>query len=152
MPAPELQPQNPDYAGDLRSKTLAMPVAGLFGIDFGAIEPGRVEVTLPYREALSFLPGHFQGTVVSAVAYFACTSALGTLLPRDRIGMSLDQSVKFIAPAAGERLVARGRVISAGRSVSVGAADVFAVRHGRETLCATALITTRNMARASLKN
>jgi acyl-coenzyme A thioesterase PaaI-like protein len=39
--------------------------------------------------------------------------------------------------------VARGRLIQFGRTLSVAAADVFSVREGRETLCATALITAR---------
>jgi uncharacterized protein (TIGR00369 family) len=149
MTSPE--PQNPDFAAEVRRSILGMPVAGLFGIDFGVIEAGRVEVLLPFRTELGYRANHFQGTVVAAVAYFSGTSALATLLSGDHVGMTLDQSVKFIAPATGERLIGRGRVISAGRSVSVGAADVFAVRHGRETLCATALVTTRNMPRARMK-
>jgi acyl-coenzyme A thioesterase PaaI-like protein len=47
-------------------------------------------------------------------------------------------------PAVGEKLVARGRVVRSGRTLTVAAADVFAVRDGKETLCATSLTTIRN--------
>jgi len=45
---------------------------------------------------------------------------------------------------SGETLVARGRLVRSGRTLSVAAADVYAVRGGIETLCATALATIRN--------
>jgi acyl-coenzyme A thioesterase PaaI-like protein len=55
-----------------------------------------------------------------------------------------DYTIKLIAPAAGEKLVARGRLVRSGRTLSVTAAEVYAVRDGNETLCATALATIRN--------
>jgi acyl-coenzyme A thioesterase PaaI-like protein len=44
----------------------------------------------------------------------------------------------------GEKLVARGRVVRSGRTLTIAAADVFVVRDGKETLCAIALTTIRN--------
>ena len=41
--------------------------------------------------------------------------------------------------------VARGRVVHAGRTTTVAAAEVYTVEDGTETLCATALITMRNL-------
>jgi hypothetical protein len=38
----------------------------------------------------------------------------------------------------------QGRVLQAGRTNSVGAADVYSVSAGREMLCGTVLATTRN--------
>ena len=144
-------PADPDFAATIRRGTLGMPIARFFGVEFTDIGPGHLEAVLPYRDELSYRPGHFQGTAVSAVAYFAATSALGTLLPADRIGMTLDQNVKFIAAAIGEKLIARGRVISAGYSVGVGSSDVYAIREGKETLCATAQVTVRNVDRKKLE-
>jgi uncharacterized protein (TIGR00369 family) len=146
-----LIPADPDFAATIRRGTLGMPIARFFGVEFTDIRPGHLEAVLPYRDELSYRPGHFQGTAVSAVAYFAATSALSTLLPADRIGLTLDQNVKFLAPAVGEKLVARGRVISAGHSISVGASDVYAIKDGKETLCATAQVTVRNVDRSRLE-
>jgi acyl-coenzyme A thioesterase PaaI-like protein len=55
-----------------------------------------------------------------------------------------DYTLKLLAPAVGEKLIARGRVLKLGRTLSVAAADVFSVLTGEETLCATALATIRN--------
>jgi acyl-coenzyme A thioesterase PaaI-like protein len=70
------------------------------------------------------------------------------MLPDGWGGATADYTIKLLAPAGGERLVARGRLIQFGRTLSVAAAEVFSVRDGRETLCATALITARTFPKA----
>jgi len=67
-----------------------------------------------------------------------------TILPRGWGASTVDYTIKLIAPAAGEKLVARGRLVRSGRTLSVAASDVYIVREGNETLCATALATIRN--------
>ena len=66
------------------------------------------------------------------------------MLPRGWGTTTVDYTIKLVAPASGETLVARGRLLKFGRTLSVAAADVYAVRDGQETLCATALATIRN--------
>jgi len=57
---------------------------------------------------------------------------------------TLDFTIKMTGVAKGEKLRAKGRVLQAGRTNSVGAADVYIVSAERETLCGTVLATTRN--------
>ena len=66
-------------------------------------------------------------------------------MPPGWINMTTDFTVKLIAPADGEKLLARGRVINASNNTTIAAADLFAVKQGKETLCATALVTMRNI-------
>jgi Uncharacterized protein, possibly involved in aromatic compounds catabolism len=47
----------------------------------------------------------------------------------------------MLAPAAGERVLARGRVIRAGRTVTVCSGDVVAFSNGTEKLVATMVAT-----------
>ena len=82
-----------------------------------------MEVEIPVQDAFTFRPGQMQATPVFAVADFAA-----------------------VAPAKGRALRARGRVIDAGKLLTVCAADVYAVAEsGEETLCATLLGTARNI-------
>jgi acyl-coenzyme A thioesterase PaaI-like protein len=67
-----------------------------------------------------------------------------TMLPDGWAASTIDYTVKLLALAVGEKLVARGRVVRSGRTLTVAAADVFVVRDGKETLCAIALTTIRN--------
>ena len=130
----------------VRHAVLAMPVAQALQIRFLSIEAGMVELELPINETFSFRPGQLQATAIFAAADFAAVSAAGTLLPEGWANATIDGTIKFFAPASGSHLLARGRVVNAGKLLSVCAADVYAVQgDGRETLCATWLGSARNI-------
>ena len=101
------------------------------------------EIVLPYREDLSFQPGFFAGAVVGSLADFAAVSATYTLVPAGWRVATVDYDVKVIAPPAGERLIARGRVVKPGSTLLFGAAEVSVEKGGRGTLCAACLATAR---------
>ena len=50
--------------------------------------------------------------------------------------LTVEYKMNLIAPADGEKLIARGQVVRPGRTLIVAKAEVFAVREGKETLCA----------------
>jgi uncharacterized protein (TIGR00369 family) len=134
----------------VRRSVLAMPMAQTLKLAFRRIEPGDVELEIPMQDAWCFRPGQLQATAIFAAADFAAVSAAGTLLPPGFINATIDTSLKFVAPARGSHLVARGRVVKASRTLTVCAADVFAVDGGKETLCATLLGTARNIDAATV--
>ena len=107
--------------------------------------PGEVEIVQPYREELTEHNGFFQAGVVGALADFAGGSAGITLLAPGWVSMTVDYTVKLLAPAKGEKIVARGRVIKPGQMMTVAAADVYAANGSDEKLCATAFVTMRNI-------
>jgi len=124
----------------------AMPMARTLGLRFTHVERGRVELEIPVAQPFTFRPGQLQATPVFAAADFAAMSAAGTLLPPGWANATIDATLKLVGPARGEKLRARGRVVDAGRLLTVCAADVFAVSaEGEETLCATLLGTARNI-------
>ena len=133
----------------VRRTVLAMPMAQTLKLAILKIEPGQVELEMPVQEAFCFRPGQLQATAVFAAADFAAVAAAGTLLPAGYINATVDATLKLLAPARGSHVVARGRVVSASRLLTVCAADVFAVDrdidNGSETLCATLLATARNL-------
>ncbi|MDP3356598.1 MAG: PaaI family thioesterase [Polaromonas sp.] len=130
----------------LQQLVLAMPMARTLGLKFNQLAPGTVELEIPMLEAFTFRPGQLQATAVFALADFAAVAAAGTLLPPGWLNATVDATLKLIAPAQGALLRARGRVVSAGRLLTVCAADVFTVSPaGEEALCATLLGTARNI-------
>jgi uncharacterized protein (TIGR00369 family) len=142
----EFTATNPDYDKHVQMAVLSMPAARLLGFKFNYLKPGHCEIEQVTRKELTQHNGYFQGGIIGALADFAGGSAAGTLLPPGWINMTTDFTVKLIAPADGETLLARGRVIDASTHTTVAAADLYAVKQGRETLCATALVTLRNLA------
>jgi acyl-coenzyme A thioesterase PaaI-like protein len=138
---------SPETLQRLQAQVLAMPMARTLGLRFTRVEPGAVELEVPVSEPFTFRPGQLQATPVFAAADFAAVSAAGTLLPEGWVNATIDATLKLLAPAAGQLLRARGRVVDAGKLLTVCAADVFAVdAAGAETLCATWLGTARNIA------
>ncbi len=136
---------SPDYSR-LERAVLAMPMAHTLGLAFKRIAPGEVELEMPVLDAFCFRPGQLQATAVFAAADFAAVAAAGTLLAPGWINATVDATLKLVAPAQGVLLRARGRVLSAGKLLTVCAADVYAVSAaGDETLCATLLGSARNI-------
>lgn len=140
-----LKAPNPDFEQSVKSAVLSMPAAKHLGFEFGRIAPGEVEIIQPYRKELTQHDGFFQGGVLGALADFAGGSAAGTLLPAGWMNMTIDYTVKILSPAKGKEIVARGRVIKAGRTITVAAADVCSIDGTDEALCATAFVTLRNI-------
>ena len=143
----EYEAPDPDFERVVKERISSMPVSRFYGFRFGTLAPGEAEIVQPYREELSHQEGFFQGGVIGAVADFAAGAAAGTLLPAGWANATADYTVKIVAPAGGESLVARGRVVKPGRTLTVVGVEVHAVAEAeRETLCATALVTFRNLA------
>lgn len=141
----EFTASNPDYDAHVQAAVLSMPAARLLGFHYNYLKPGYCEIEQPTRKELTQHNGYLQGGIIGTLADFAAGSAAGTLLPPGWVNMTTDFTVKLIAPADGEQVLARGRVISATINTTVAAAELFAIKQGKETLCATALVTLRNI-------
>jgi acyl-coenzyme A thioesterase PaaI-like protein len=115
-----------------------------YGIKVLAVAPGAVTVELPFDERFSGPPGQFPASMVGTIGDVAAVSSCLSLLPRGWGIATIDFTVKMTGPAKGEKLQARGRVLQNGRSISVGAADVFVVSGTGESPCGTILASTRN--------
>ena len=86
----------------------------------------------------------FPASMVGTAGDVAAVSSCLSLLPKGWALATLDFTVKMTGIAKGEKLKAKGRVLQAGHTNSVGAADVYIVAAGKEALCGTVLATTRN--------
>jgi uncharacterized protein (TIGR00369 family) len=80
--------------------------------------------------------GFFHGGTIGAVADTAGGYAALSLLPVGSEVVTLEYKINFLRPAAGDRLLAEGSVLRAGRSVTVTRIDVFVEAGGRKSLCA----------------
>ena len=96
---------------------------------------------LPFREDLTQQHGFLHAGIVSTIADSACGYAAYSLMPAEAAVLTVEYKVNFLSPAQGERMVARARVITPGRTVTVCTCDVFAVRNGTERIVATMLGT-----------
>jgi uncharacterized protein (TIGR00369 family) len=137
-------PADPDFEADVRRRFAASPVCAFFGFEVVEVAPGAITLALPQRPEFGHAAGFFQATIIGAIADYAGSYAAYTLIAPEWSRVTLDYTLKFLAPARGDRLIGKGRVLSAGRTLSTCAADVFVERDGTEHLCATALVTVRH--------
>jgi acyl-coenzyme A thioesterase PaaI-like protein len=122
----------------------ALDIVREFAIRLVEVAPGEVTIELPFDKRFSGPPGQFPASMVGAAGDVAAVSSCLSLLPRGWAAATIDFTVKMTGAAKAEKLRAKGRVLQAGRTNSVGAADVYAVSGDSETLCGTVLATTRN--------
>jgi uncharacterized protein (TIGR00369 family) len=106
------------------------------GATLGAISPGSVEIILRPSPAISQQHGFVHAGAVSAIADSAGGYAALSLMPAGRGVLTTEFKINLIAPAAGERIIARGRVVKPGRTLTVVQTEVFAESQGQEKLIA----------------
>ncbi len=73
---------------------------------------------------------------VSAIADSAAGYAALSKMPMDRVVLTTEFKINLLAPATGERIIARGKVVKAGRRLSLAQTEVFAENEGKEQLIA----------------
>lgn len=144
--AERFTPKNPDFAARVRHSFARQGAMRLIGAELSRVEPGRADITVAFRPELSQQHGYFHGGIVGMVADSAGGYAAFSLMPEESSVLTVEYKINLLAPALGERLIARGRVTKAGRTLTVSQADVVVIRDGRETLCATTLQTLMAMA------
>lgn len=132
-----MTPLDPDFEARVRRSFEKQRVMQTMGVTIERIAPGEVDLKLPFREDLTQQHGFLHAGVITTVADSACGYAALTLMPPGAAVLSIEFKVNLLAPAKGEAIVARGRVVKAGRTVSVVHGDVFALDGGQEKLVST---------------
>lgn len=100
------------------------------------IEHGRTEIHLPHWTGVEQQHGFVHGGVVGMIADSAAGYAAMTVVPETASVLTVEFKMNLVAPADGEKLIARGKVVRPGKTLIITQAEVFAVKDGRETLCA----------------
>jgi uncharacterized protein (TIGR00369 family) len=138
---PAFAAQDPEFDANVRRSFESLTLMRTVGARLQHVAPGEVEIDLPFREDLTQHHGYMAAAVLTAIVDVACGYAAMTLMPSGASVLTVEYKVNFLSPAQGERMLARGRVIRPGRTVTVCGGDVLAVRAGEERLVATMLAT-----------
>jgi uncharacterized protein (TIGR00369 family) len=139
------EPRDPDFADRVRESFDRQGIMALIGAQLVRLEPGECEIQLPFKPELSQQHGYYHGGIIGTIADSAGGYAAFSLMPRDASVLTVEYKMNLLAPGDGELLIARGRVLKAGRTLVVAQVDAGVVKDGRETLCATLLQTLMTM-------
>lgn len=105
------------------------------------VEHGYVEVHLPFSKKTAQQHGFFHGGIVTTVADTCSGFAGYSVCDVDEECLSAEFKVNFLAPARGDLLIGRGRIIKDGRTLIIAEATISVVRDGQEHECALMLHT-----------
>ncbi len=102
------------------------------GATLRTILPGTVEIILHPSPTISQQHGFVHAGAISAIADSAAGYAALSLMPAGTGVLTTEFKINLVAPAVGERIIARGRVVKAGRTLTLVQTDVFAENRGQE--------------------
>jgi uncharacterized protein (TIGR00369 family) len=126
------QPSNPSFADEVRESFGKQTMLTTIGAQLITVEPGLVQISLPYRPDLAQQHGYLHAGIVTTIADSACGYAAYTLMPANSEVLSVEFKVNLLRPAKGKSFIAAGEVIKPGKTLTVVRADVFAFDEGSE--------------------
>lgn len=116
------------------------------GARLARVAPGEVEIAMPVSGHLCQQHGFVHAGAVSTIADSAAGYAALTTMPAGNGVLTAEFKINLLSPATGDELVAKGRVVKAGRTLTLAMAEVFAVTDGRPKLCAVLTATLMTIA------
>jgi uncharacterized protein (TIGR00369 family) len=125
-------PRDPHFESRVRENFARQTFMSTLGARLASVRPGEVVIEMPPTGALTQQHGYVHAGAVTSIVDSACGYAAFTLMPADSEVLSVEFKVNLLAPAAGELLVARGRVVRAGRTLTVCQGEVVARTGGEE--------------------
>jgi uncharacterized protein (TIGR00369 family) len=134
-------PPDDHYEQRIRESFASQKFMTRIGASVVSVAPGEVVLELPYRDDLTQQNGFLHAGIVTSIVDVACGYAAYTLMPADSDVLSVEFKVNLMAPGAGERFHAIGRVLRNGRTLSTCAGEVWSLASGGRKQIAAMLAT-----------
>jgi len=138
---PDFLPADPLFEPRVRASFARQQVMQTIGATLAAVEPGAVEIVLPFRADLTQQHGFLHAGIVATILDSACGYAAFSLMSADKAVLSVEYKINLLAPAKGQRFIAKAQVIKAGRNLTVCIGDAFAYENEKQKLVATMTAT-----------
>jgi uncharacterized protein (TIGR00369 family) len=108
-----------------------------FNASLTAVSAGCVILEMPVSEAISQQDGFVHAGAISSLVDSACGYAALTMMPKDSNVLAVEFKINFVSPGLGERIRATGRVLKAGRTITLCQGEAHAISlSGEEKLVA----------------
>lgn len=143
--------RNHAFAEEIKQSFAKQTIMSLIGAELTRVEPGLIEITLPYRADLAQQHGYLHAGIVTTIADSACGYAAYSLMPPNSEVLSVEFKVNLLRPAKGETFSAVAEVVKSGKTLTVVRADVFGIDDGQRDLIATMLGTMIRLASVKIR-
>jgi uncharacterized protein (TIGR00369 family) len=130
------EPRDARYGDRVRESFARQALMRTISAQLSRVEPGRVEIELPFRADLTQQHGYLHAGITSAIADSAGGYAGYSLFPKGSSVLTVEFKINLLAPAAGERFVALGEVVRPGRTLTICRLEVTAIKGELRSLIA----------------
>jgi uncharacterized protein (TIGR00369 family) len=121
----EFKASNPNYERMVRESFGKQGLMTTLGARIVAIEPGFCVVEMPYAAGVSQQQGFFHGGAIGAIADTAAGYAAYSLMPAGSEILTVEYKLNLVRAAMPPTLRAEGRVLRAGKTLTVCRADIY---------------------------
>ena len=84
-----------------------------------AVTEGEVKITCAFSQGLTQQHGFFHAGVATSIADSACGYAALTMMPENAEVLAVEFKINFLKPAQTPKLVAIGKVLQAGKKLTI---------------------------------
>lgn len=123
----------PAVLARIRASFAAQAMMATLGATLTDLGPGRARIEAPILPGSRQQHGYAHAGLTFSIGDSAAGYAALGIMPEGAEVLTTEMKIHLLAPARGERLIARGRVIKPGRRLVIVQADVHAEADGRET-------------------
>lgn len=135
------QPRDPAFEARVRASFARQRLMHTLGVQLVRVAAGECDMEMPFSADFTQQHGFLHAGTLTSVVDSACGYAALSLMAPGAAVMSVEFKVNLLAPAAGEVLLARARVVRSGRTLTIVAGDGFMRARGQERHVFTMLAT-----------
>jgi uncharacterized protein (TIGR00369 family) len=120
-------PQNADFRAVVRESFARQIFMATLGARLVRVEAGDVRIAMPYAPAFTQQNGFLHAGAVASIADSANGYAALSMCPPGHDVLAVEFKINLLSPAAGPWLLACGRVLRPGRTLTTCFCDVWGV-------------------------
>jgi uncharacterized protein (TIGR00369 family) len=120
-------PKDPAFEARVRESFARQSHMATLGVTIERIAPGEVDLALPFDPRFCQQNGYLHAGAITSLADSAGGYAAYTLAAPDTDVLAVEFKINLLAPARGERFLARARALRSGRTLTVCRVDVYAM-------------------------
>ena len=133
----KFEPKDSAFREKVKSSFDRQQCMATLGIEISKIEPGMIELIMPYAEPYTQQHGFIHAGIISTALDSACGYAAFSLMPVEAAVLTVEYKINLLAPAKGEDFIFRAEVVKPGRTLTLCDARAYGRTAGSKQLIAT---------------
>ncbi|UCD86017.1 MAG: PaaI family thioesterase [Deltaproteobacteria bacterium] len=121
------------------------------GLTSVSMEPGRFVTRIKIEKHHLQQDGFVHAGVIATMADHTAGYASFTLIPEDKVILTVEYKINFLRPASGDFLECRAKVINQGKSILVCESEVYSIAEGNEDMVAKAMLTMASVSKERVR-